>query len=427
MNPERAFTNVNDTVLVDLISAAKLRVVFVAPGLREPVATALAEALARLPGKVTVVLDVEAEVCRLGFGDLEGLNCIKAAAEKSGTRVLHQPGVRIGLVIIDNDTVVYSPVPLLIEAGSTQPDKPNAIVLPNGVPPVVEAACGIGKDGDATRQIGMEFVADRTVEAVTQDLHASPPREFNIARIERVFNSALHFVELEFLDYRLRAKKVKLDVEFFDMGDDFLRDRLENTFKPFDDAEFLTVSIPKLGDDGNQVSDETEVFGPEVIEQERNRLKKEFLFDVPKLGVVIRRANKAEFEQRLDLLTKRLKLYIEAVRKNIDEHLGKAKAKLKASLVDRLVRNPPAVWKKHMQGGGLPRERAEELVDDALYQAFAGIISDFNPSIRWVYKDVTYETIHDPAFRMSLEKQFGKSTAEKLFAEHFAAPESRKT
>jgi hypothetical protein len=423
MNTDRTFTNVDDTVLVKLISQASHRVVFVAPGLRKVVADALADALKRLPGKVMVVLDVDAEVCRLGYGDEEGLVSIKDAAEKAGSRLHHQPGVRIGLVIADSDTIVYSPVPLLIEADSDLPDKPNAIILNGSVPAAIEAACGVGVEADAARQVGMEFVNEAALEAVKADLKASPPKEFNIARIERVFNSALHFIELEILDYRLRAKKVRLDVELFGMGDTFLRERVENTFKPFDDAEFLTLRIPKLGVDGMPVPKETEIFGPEVIEQERNRLKKEFLFDIPKFGVVIRRANKQEFEQRLELLKQRLKLYIVAVQKNIKDHLAKAKEKLKASLVEVVRKNPPPAWKKFMDSGGLSAEEAGRLLDDALDKAFAGMVSEFNPTIRWIYKDVTYETIHNVDFRKGLEKSFGVARADKLFSEHDAAPE----
>jgi hypothetical protein len=423
MTAERTFTNVDDGVLARLISQASQRVVFVAPGLREPVGMALASALRRLPGQVTVVLDVDAEVCRLGYGDEKGLELIKREAESMGCPVLHQPGVRIGLLIADADTVVYSPVPLLIEAGSTQPDKPNAIVLRATVPPAVEAACGLGAEGDAVRQVGMDFVSEAAVEAVKEDLKSSPPKEFNVARIERVFNSALHFVEVEFVDYRLRAKKVRLDVELFGMGDEFLRERVENTFKPFDDADFLTVRIPKLGADGKEVPNETEPFGPHVIEQERNRLKKEFLFDIPKFGVVIRRANKQEFEARLKLLQERLKLYVEALKKNINAHLKTARHKLTSSLVEGVKKNPPASWKKLMDGGSLTADEAGRLLDEALDKAFAGIVSEFNPTIRWIYKDVTYETIHEAEFRKGLEKHVGLARAAKLFSEHDVAPE----
>ena len=43
---------------------------------------------------------------------------------------------------------------------------------------------------------------------------------------QTLLNTLLHFVELEILDYRLRAKKVKLDVELFGMGDDYLQEWL---------------------------------------------------------------------------------------------------------------------------------------------------------------------------------------------------------
>ena len=423
MNAERTFTNVDDTVLARLIAQATRRVMFVAPGLRQEVADALADALRRLPGKVTVVLDVEAEVCRLGYGDERGLVIIKNAAEAAGQRLHHQEGVRIGLLIADDTTIIYSPVPLLIEAGSPRPNKPNAILLQDAVPAAIATACGLGVEGDGLRQVGMDFVKEATLSAVQADLKASPPKEFDIARIERVFNSALHFVELEFLDYRLRAKKVRLGVELSGLGDDYLRERVESTFKPFDDAEFLTIKIPKLGTDGKPMPDKLETFGPEVIELERNQIKKEFLFDIPKFGVVIRRASKKEFEERLKRLQTRLKLYTEALQKTIGEHLDKAKDKLRKSLLEVVTQNPPPAWRKFMEGDQLPGDEAERLLDGALGEAFDGIIADFNPTIRWIYKDLTYETIHNADFRKGLEKHFGTARADKLFGEHDAAPE----
>jgi len=160
MNTERTFTNVDDQVLKNLISRASERVMFVAPGLRKGVADALASALQKLPGKVTVVLDIDAEVCRLGYGDQEGLVAIKAATEKAGTRLDHQAGVRIGLLIADNTTIIYSPAPLLIEGGSQNPDKPNAIILNGTVPVAIESACGLGAETDGARQVGLDFVKD---------------------------------------------------------------------------------------------------------------------------------------------------------------------------------------------------------------------------------------------------------------------------
>jgi hypothetical protein len=424
MSAQETFTNIDDNALIERISHAMQRVVFIAPGLREPAARALEAAFARLPGNVTVILDVDAEVCRLGYGDEKGLEAIQCAAQAVGTNVFHQPGVRIGLLIVDGDTIVYSPTPLLIEAGSRQPTKPNAIMLTANVPAAVEAACGLGAAGKAERDVGLAPVSVSAVEEVKKDLEERPPKEFNIARIERVFNSALHFVELEILDYRLKAKKVKLDAELFGLGDDYLRERVENTYKPFDDAEFLTLEIPKLDEQGNPVEGKAEKFGPAEIERERLRIKREFLFDIPRFGVVIRRASKQEFEQRLKRLEKQLQLYVEAVLKNIEAHVGKAKEKLKASLLDVVCKNPPVAWRKYRDGDHLAESEAGRLLDDALERAFAGIVSQFNPAIRWIYKYVTYETIHNQEFRKGLEKHFGKTRADQMFGEYDAAPEA---
>lgn len=91
--------------------------------------------------------------------------------------------------------------------------------------------------------------------------------------------------------------------------------------------------------------------------------------------------------------------------------------------VEPVKRNPPAAWKKFMDGDDLSKEEAERLLDGAIERAFTGIVLGFKPTIRWIYKDVTYETIHNNDFRRGVEKQFGKVRAEKLFSEHDAAPE----
>ena len=43
--------------------------------------------------------------------------------------VCYQPGLRIGVLIFDDTSIVYSPTPLLIEAGSDRADQPNAIQI----------------------------------------------------------------------------------------------------------------------------------------------------------------------------------------------------------------------------------------------------------------------------------------------------------
>lgn len=66
----KTFLSVNDAVLAETIAKARERLVFIAPGLRPAVARALIRAMSTVPATaIHLVLDVDAEVSRLGYGD----------------------------------------------------------------------------------------------------------------------------------------------------------------------------------------------------------------------------------------------------------------------------------------------------------------------------------------------------------------------
>ncbi len=63
----RAFQAVGDDKLVEIISNAQRRLLFIAPGVSKRVSDAIAELWRRLPGGVSVILDVDPNICRLGY------------------------------------------------------------------------------------------------------------------------------------------------------------------------------------------------------------------------------------------------------------------------------------------------------------------------------------------------------------------------
>ena len=132
-DPTRTFAVASDEALVQLITGARNRLVVIAPALTKPVADVVARRLEELGHlAVTIILDSDPEVYRLGFGDQDALDTIRAASANNLSDLREQPGVRIGVVISDDTTTVYSPVSKNIEAGSTSDEKPNAIVLTSG-------------------------------------------------------------------------------------------------------------------------------------------------------------------------------------------------------------------------------------------------------------------------------------------------------
>ena len=139
----QTFTVVNDDVLVDAINKATSKIVYIAPGISKAVALALGNRFGSLGTlSMTIIVDNDPEVYRLGYGETEGLDHIKKLSDEHMLGLRQQPGVRIGVLITDDTTMIYSPTPHLIEAGSTQDDKPNAIVIPTAAE-TIEQACAI--------------------------------------------------------------------------------------------------------------------------------------------------------------------------------------------------------------------------------------------------------------------------------------------
>lgn len=124
------FTTASEERIIGLIAAARTRLVLVAPAVSKTVASALAGRMANMPAlSLTVILDADAEAYRMGYGDVEALDILRRAAATASFRLREQPGVRIGLVVADDQTLVYAPISANIEAGSKTEDKPNALFL----------------------------------------------------------------------------------------------------------------------------------------------------------------------------------------------------------------------------------------------------------------------------------------------------------
>ena len=154
----QTFTVVNDEVLESCILEAHHKIVYVAPGVSTVVAQALVSRFRDIGQlAITLILDVDPEVYRLGYGDSEGLDLIKSLADENMLELRKQAGVRIGLLIVDDTTLIYAPTPRLIEAGSVQPEKPNAIFL-EGTPDAIDHACASGSESlPLEAEIGTQF------------------------------------------------------------------------------------------------------------------------------------------------------------------------------------------------------------------------------------------------------------------------------
>ena len=421
----RTFVSVNDSVLVAAIQRATRRLVFIAPGLRPAVALALRDAMKVVPVEaIHLVLDVDAEVARLGYGDknFKGMGLLQAAAAEHGVTVNHHPGIRIGLLIADDVTLIYSPTPELIETENRQPDKPNAILLNAELPVSLANACAVGAEGHATLEVGKDVIDTRDVETVKRDLVERPPKEFNVARVERVFSSMLHFVELRIEDYKLTSRSLSLNPELFGVKKAEVARRLSNRYHLFAETEALTVEIEVTGPDGKLVKKR---FGPRSIDEERQRIKDRFIIEAGDLGLLILRKDVEEFERELKLLEARMEAYKQAVQKEIKRRTEEIVDELLAALKDALKANPPDHWKKQFATTTPTDADIRRLFEKEVRAEVNRVNTDFKPRVFYAFKDVTYQTFHDKKFRKLLEDHFGEMEIHRIFKEYDAAPEQK--
>lgn len=425
----RLFTVASDETLCAMIRTARERLVLVAPGLSRTVAATVAERI-RLdggPGAIAVILDVDPEVCRLGYGEIEAIDLLRPALALRNSDIQMQKGVRIGLAIADDEVLVYSPTPMLLEAGSNSEEKPNAIRLSNTSSPDLAAACGASEATvSAPRpEIGLSAASQKVVEETKADLKENPPRQFNLVRLERVFNYKLEFVEFSLSEFRLNKRTVSLPADLLGLVEKDLRDRLHNTFRIFEGGVPFEF---ELSDPRNPK--ETLKISEKWIGKEADRLRKEYFIPLgaSSYGNLILKRRKAEFQREVSRLKALVAIYAGNVCALISEKVYATRDDLIKALFPRIKAAPPGNWIQRSVDGRLGEEALMQRLQEAVDQAFTNVDQDYQPTLTCLFKGVNYETITaDKHFRERIEEYFGRDEASHLLSEYDASRAEQQT
>jgi hypothetical protein len=252
--------------------------VFVAPAVSKTVAAALGECFRRAGSvSITVVLDPDEDGYRLGFGDREGLQQLQKLAGDNHIGLRSQPGLRIGLLLADDDVLVWSPTPKAVESqrtghqpngldlGSAVPTTRGTVSVNNDPPDRPEDSSASVRDGslaDVIRdavaaddsdvlldqaEIGREPFTPEQVAVTIEALKQNPPAPFDLARKTRVFSTKFQFVEFELRGAAWTKREIKLSSLLLnpDVPDE-LQDIFETKVKPFLSQGDLPIEVPAL-------------------------------------------------------------------------------------------------------------------------------------------------------------------------------------
>jgi hypothetical protein len=120
------FCTLDSQRIADLIRSAERFVCYAGPGMQMAPAQAMAEVAGRLGVEmVTVALDFDERVMRMGFGDMQAVRTLREA----GIRVNDAPGLRTALVLVDDEGYLFTPTALYLEAEPQGQQAANAMRL----------------------------------------------------------------------------------------------------------------------------------------------------------------------------------------------------------------------------------------------------------------------------------------------------------
>lgn len=408
------FCAVNDELLIRLIHQAAHRIVYIAPGLHRPVAEALCKRFGEL-GRldVTLVLDAGEDVCRIGFGDLEALKLMHKMTKEAGFYVRSQPGLRVGALLVDEKTLIWSPTPRSVEAPPEAAAEPEGVSMPNGLllglnpgVQIAEAVCAEGTEtAPADAEIGRAAVTPSQIAEVSAALASNPPIPVDLARITRVFSTKLQFVELKVKGAKLTQRQIRVSSELLNAdANDQLRGLLDGRLRAFSDFKDRQVMVPMFVS-GEQVFDKQqqpilEPVSEASLNRERNAIEADFLYDVGGFGRLMERARRAEFERRVEAYKTRLIAHSEGLRETIGVEAE--------GIIGDTVN---LISKRIARSGSTPIDH-DQLVD-GLRKTLTRV-EDEAPTVSWVFKEVTYEQTQDQGFRAKLEKALPPTVKRRL-------------
>lgn len=393
MQRGRSITHVNDSVLVDHIQAANRRVLFMAPGVSKAVADALAEAGQKMGHEaVDVIVDMDPEVYRLGYGTVEGLAAIDHAAQGGALRLCSQPGVRLGVLIADDTTVVYAPTPELIESSTEEPSQPNAIVL-EAPPAALASDVGLGAQPTRERTVGLDAVQPTQLSSVRSILAENPPLRFDLARKVRIYSNFLQFVELSLVNCFVSRHKAAIPSHLVGLAGNT---ELESRFRAQFDMADKTAFKVKSEDGKREITEQT-------LQQARTSIARRFLIPVTGFGIVIVKDRRQEFQKAVDALSSDVAAFERGVVAEFENTVARTSEALVEALLPAVLRNPPDLYLKFL---GKPDETQ---IKSYLAEDIRGALSRVAPTqgkmeVKVLFKDITYEMIQDTGFLEAAKK-----------------------
>lgn len=410
------FSSLTSQDMAKLIAKAETSVCFAAPGMQTTVADAIAQTANRIGSDlITVCVDFDERVLRMGYGDLDAIKKLQAA----GITTQSSPNLRMGLLVVDDEGFVFTPTALLLEAENHDEQGMNAMRLAPlqakeamaRLSPAAKAVALVMAKSEEERQMLEAIVTENVpsvvppeaIEQTAKAIQAVPLTKFDVARQVRVYNTFLQYVEIELRNASIDKKRLAIPPEIQALGGgQELDGRLKSSFDLIDRNS--SISSKPLND---KVA----------------KLRKDFTPSLgKKFGRALLKSAKPKFEERIAGLKGDLKEYQNRIKAEIQEQLDSSKDAISEHYLPLAQKNLPDA------AIGLFGEAAKSWLIHELDKAFPkadDLIKNMNLEVD--YKDVTFETLQDAQFLEAVRHAFPGQDWDKAHVEFNAVGEADKT
>jgi hypothetical protein len=383
------FTTLTHERICKEIEAAENYVILAAPGISISVAQSLLNANHRLgQGAVQVVLDVSAQVTRLGYGEHASIEMLTQA----GVMLRQHKGLRIGALICDDAGWSFATSPSLVEADPTYDSEAfNAIALTSAQVMVLRAELPPVTKGETLEYpvVGSEPVDEATLNKVKRALEIAPPQQFDLARQTQVYAALIQFVELTFEGFNIQSRRIQLPktLPLIASQDKALKDRVTASLKVLDKIE-----KPKALQD---------------VTEKLEELRNAYLVPVGQAGRVMLKSKRGCFESELQAIETSLEQCKESLTNDLQLALDGVVNAIIPDLARAVLASPPPRFRGLFP---LTEESAADYVREELKKAFPeakDLVAGMK--IHKFYKDVTYETLKNKDFGERVLKEIPQS------------------
>jgi len=420
MNNYTLFCHLSSTRIAEMIRNAKHSVCYAGPGIQAEPADSMATVARRLgPEMITVCVDFDERVMRMGYGDIDAMKRLREA----GVIVNHSPGLRSALLTVDGVGYIFTPTALYLEAESENEAALNALRLfPEQAaeaqarlsPVAKEIAVAMATTSEEKRRIAELPVEVESIQVknekfnhVDDNLKTAPPVKFDIARQVRVFQPYIQYVELSLSGAAIQRHRLTIPPSILKLGGNTdLEGRLRTTFE-------LIEKNSKLSS--------------KSLENLLNEIRKNFTRSLGKVhGRVVLKSVKSHLNKRIEEFREKLDAYKKNVKEKLQEHLDSSRQQIVDYYFPIVVETPPDALIGQLLSGKPSDEDAKQWLNFELEGCFPeaeSLIKEMKLEVR--FKDVTFETLNQEDFLSSIKKAFPKVDWDKAYREYKAVGEAK--